>query len=72
MHNEHDDDHSLPTHSANCDSCGYVAKAHAHDEEGAVQILSQDLASHNQSAHQMETDPTTIHDAVRGKMQPLG
>jgi len=72
VHEEHEHDHSQPTHSANCDSCPYVAQTHAHEDEEAVGILSQDLAAHNQTAHQLETDPMAIHDAVRGKMKKLG
>ena len=72
MHEDHEGhDHSQPTHSANCDSCGYVAEVHAQDEEGAVSGLSQDLAAHNKAEHNMETDPETIKEPVRAKMQTL-
>ena len=68
-HEEHD--HSQATHSANCDSCAYVAKIHAHDEDEAVSALSQDLAAHNKSAHGADTDPEAIKEPVRAKMQTL-
>jgi len=61
----------MATHSANCDSCSYVSEVHAHDDEGAVQMLSQDLAAHNKNMHAEETDPTSIHDAVKAKMKMI-
>jgi len=70
VHNEHHD-HSQPTHSADCDSCAYVAKIHAHGEEEAVTALAEDLAAHNRAEHGEETDPGAIREPVRGKMQTL-
>lgn len=66
-----DHDHSQATHSAKCDEegCTYVAMTHAHDDEGAAMALSEDLASHNMSEHQKETDPQEILEAVKAKMQ---
>lgn len=66
-----DNDHSQITHSAGCDEegCKYIAETHAHDEDSAVEALSQDLAIHNKEKHNIDTDPEAIKDAVRAKMQ---
>ena len=73
MHQEHNHDHSQMTHSASCkvEGCGYIAQVHAHDDDTAGTLLSEDLAMHNKSAHNMETNPTEITDAVKAKMERL-
>jgi len=63
----HDHDHS--THSAKCDQCDYIAQTHAHDDDGAVEALSTDLANHNLEVHKMKTMPGDIKEAVRAKMK---
>ena len=68
MQEEHQD-HSQPTHSANCDSCAYVAEVHAHGEDSAASGLSENLAAHNKATHNEETDAEAIKEAVRAKMQ---
>lgn len=68
---EEHQDHSTPTHSAVCDSCGYVAETHAESDEEAVSALSQNLAGHNKSEHGQDTDPEAIKDPVRAKMKTL-
>jgi hypothetical protein len=72
MHDDHD--HSVATHSAGCDEegCTFVAKVHAHDDNTAVEVLSQMLAEHNEEEHGIETDPKEIMDAVEGKMETHG
>lgn len=67
MHNH--GDHSGMTHTAKCDDCEYLAKVHAHDEESAALMLSQDLAIHNKSEHKVDTDPENIKEAVKAKMK---
>lgn len=64
MHNVHSHDHTQVTHSVKCDGCEYIAKTHSHDEVGAVNALSFDLAVHNKGAHNRQTDPEKIKDAV--------
>lgn len=71
MNDTHTHDHSEATHSADCDSCDYVAKTHAHDADEAVSNLAIDLAAHNKEMHNAETKATDIKDAVKGKMQTL-
>lgn len=68
-----DHDHSHATHSAKCDEkgCEYVAETHAHDDDTAAEALSSDLAQHNKSVHNKETDQSKIKDAVKAKMQTL-
>lgn len=71
MQDTNGNDHSLITHSAKCDEegCNYVAETHAHDDDTAVENLSQDLANHNQSEHGKETKAEEIKDDVKGKME---
>ncbi len=71
MNNNHN--HDSMTHSAKCDEagCQYVAMTHAHDDNDAVDELSNDLAEHNKSVHNIETDPEKIKDPVKAKMQTL-
>jgi len=68
-HEQHD--HSQPTHTAKCNDCPYVAEVHAHDDDSAVDALSDDLAGHNLTAHGQQTNPKTIKDPVRDKMVTL-
>lgn len=69
IHDDHD--HSVATHSAGCDQegCTFVAQVHAHDDDTAVEGLSQLLAKHNQEEHEVETDPNEIMNTVREKMK---
>lgn len=62
-------DHSHFTHTAKCDQCDYVSEVHAHDDDSAVDMLSDDLAAHNKNVHGTPTDPAAIKDAVKAKMQ---
>jgi predicted small metal-binding protein len=64
-------DHNQPTHSAGCDACSYIAEAHAHSDDEAVNALVQDLAAHNKAVHNQETNPEAIKDPVRAKMKFL-
>jgi hypothetical protein len=66
-----DHDHSHVTHSAKCDEkgCKYIAETHAHDGDTAAEALSHDLAHHNKSVHNKDTNPNKIKDAVKAKMQ---
>jgi len=64
-------DHSVATHSAGCDACAYVAEAHAHGDDEAVDALVQDLAAHNKAVHNQDTDPEAIKEPVRAKMRTL-
>lgn len=66
-----DHDHSHMTHSAKCDEegCQYIAQVHAHDDDAAVELLSNDLANHNRTVHDKETEPEAIKEAVRKKMK---
>lgn len=64
-------DHSSSSHTAKCDKCTYVAEIHAHDDDEGSLMLSRDLASHNKEVHNEDTDPESIKDAVRAKMQSL-
>jgi hypothetical protein len=64
-------DHNQPTHSAGCDACSYIAEAHAHSDDEAVNALVQDLAAHNKAIHNQETNPEAIKDPVRAKMKFL-
>jgi len=64
-------DHNQSTHSAGCDACSYIAEAHAHSDDEAVDALVQDLAAHNKTVHSQETDPEAIKDPVRAKMKVL-
>lgn len=69
-----DHDHSTATHTAQCDEpgCTYVAQVHAHDDDMAVDMLAQDLATHNENEHSETTDPGAILSAVREKTKKLG
>ncbi len=69
--NEEHHNHSQSTHSAGCDACSYVAEVHAHSDGEAVDALVQDLATHNNTVHDQETDPEAIKDPVRAKMRTL-
>lgn len=66
-------DHTQATHTAKCDveTCKYVAKAHAHDDDNAASALAHNLAHHNKEAHGKETDPDKITSAVKAKMKTV-
>lgn len=68
-----DHDHSLATHSADCDEagCAYVAHVHAHDDDMAAQMLAQDLAIHNKNEHGKDTAFEEIIIAVKAKTKRL-
>ena len=73
MQQKHDHNHSQITHLAGCkvEGCSYKAEVHAHDDDTAARILSEDLAAHNKSAHNIETNPTKITDSVKARMDHL-
>lgn len=71
MHEDHEHDHSQPTHSANCDACSFVAEVHAHNDDEAVDALAMDLADHNQTVHGTDTPPETIQEPIRAKLRKL-
>lgn len=66
-------DHAKATHAAKCDAkdCEYVALVHAHEDDEAVHLLSENLALHNKEVHGEETEVEKILEPVREKMQKL-